>query len=119
MSSSSSRSRRVHSEQFKAEVLAACKQPGASIREIARRHGVHVNLVHKWRGKTLSVVGQPKRVEKTKRDAFIAVPLKAERTTEQLVVQVRRGGTEVVMYWPLSHAKQCMQSLLAVCDDAA
>ena len=40
--------RRTHSPEFKARVLAACRQPGASIAGVALAHGVNTNVVHKW-----------------------------------------------------------------------
>ncbi|MCB1751032.1 MAG: transposase [Gammaproteobacteria bacterium] len=43
------RQRRRHSPRFKAEVLAACTDPGASIASVAQRYQVNANLVHKWR----------------------------------------------------------------------
>ena len=41
--------RRRHSEQFKAQVLAACAEPGASVSAVALSFGVNDNLVHQWR----------------------------------------------------------------------
>lgn len=40
--------RRIHSLEFKAQVLAACQQPGASIAAVALAHGLNSNVVHKW-----------------------------------------------------------------------
>ena len=40
--------RRTHSPEFKAVVLAACRQPGASIAAVALAHGINANVVHKW-----------------------------------------------------------------------
>lgn len=40
--------RRTHSPEFKASVLAACRQPGASIAAVALAHGINTNVVHKW-----------------------------------------------------------------------
>ena len=40
--------RRNHSPEFKAQVLAACRQPGASIAAVALTHGLNSNVVHKW-----------------------------------------------------------------------
>jgi transposase-like protein len=40
--------RRTHSPEFKARVLAACRQPGASIAAVALAHGINANVVHKW-----------------------------------------------------------------------
>ena len=40
--------RRTHSPEFKAQVLAACRQPGASIAAVALAHGLNANVVRKW-----------------------------------------------------------------------
>ena len=40
--------RRTHSAQFKAQVLTACRQPGASVSAVALAHGLNVNVVRKW-----------------------------------------------------------------------
>jgi transposase len=45
---SPSQSRRVHGAAFKAQVLAACREPGASISAVAIAHGLNSNLVRKW-----------------------------------------------------------------------
>jgi transposase len=42
------RRRRAHSVEFKAQVLAQCAQPGASIAAVALANGVNANLVRKW-----------------------------------------------------------------------
>jgi transposase len=44
-----STSRRRHSDELKAKVLAACDVPGASISGVALAHGLNANLVRKWR----------------------------------------------------------------------
>ncbi|TAL17273.1 MAG: transposase, partial [Aquabacterium sp.] len=40
--------RRVHSAEFKAQVLAECEEPEASVAAIALAHGLNVNLLRKW-----------------------------------------------------------------------
>lgn len=40
--------RRTHSPEFKARVLAACRQTSASIAAVALAHGINANVVHKW-----------------------------------------------------------------------
>lgn len=39
---------RRHSAEFKAQVLATCGEPGASVAAIALAHGLNANLVRKW-----------------------------------------------------------------------
>lgn len=40
--------RRVYGAEFKAQVLAECQQPAASVAAVAMAHGLNVNLVRKW-----------------------------------------------------------------------
>ena len=40
--------RRVHSSEFKAQVLAECNQPGASVAAVAIARGLNPNVVRKW-----------------------------------------------------------------------
>ena len=40
--------RRKHSAEFRAEVLQACRQSGASVAAIALRSGLNANVVHRW-----------------------------------------------------------------------
>jgi transposase len=42
-------SRRRHSAELRAKVLAACDEAGASVAAIAHAHDLNANLVHKWR----------------------------------------------------------------------
>lgn len=40
--------RRTHDAQLKVAVIAACREPGASVAAVALAHGLNANLVHKW-----------------------------------------------------------------------
>lgn len=40
--------RREYSKAFKAQLVAACAQPGASVGGVALSHGLHPNMVHRW-----------------------------------------------------------------------
>jgi transposase len=42
--------RRVHAAEFKAKVVAQCREPGASVAAVAMANGVNANLVRKWLG---------------------------------------------------------------------
>ena len=43
------RTRRSYSAQFKAQLVVACQQPGASVAALALEHGMNANLLHRWR----------------------------------------------------------------------
>ena len=90
--------RRRHSEQFKAQVLAACGDPGASISAVALSFGVNANLVHQWRRgrgfKAIQAVA-PAAVSKPAVE-FVALslpppPTAAAAPTEAIRVELKRG----------------------------
>ena len=41
--------RRRYDDEFKAQVLAECEAPGASVAKVAMSHGINTNVVHGWR----------------------------------------------------------------------
>ena len=41
--------RRAYAAEFRARLVAASLAPGAQVRELARRHGVCVSLIYRWR----------------------------------------------------------------------
>ena len=41
--------RRRYSREFKAQVMAECDVPGASVAKVAMSHGINTNVVHGWR----------------------------------------------------------------------
>ena len=42
------RRRRTHSSAFKAEAVAACRKPGASIAAAAMERSINANLLRRW-----------------------------------------------------------------------
>jgi len=42
------RRRRSHSPEFKARIVAACRDPGVSVAGVALDHGLNDNLVRRW-----------------------------------------------------------------------
>lgn len=42
------KARRSYSRQYKADVVAQCLQPGASVSAIALSHGINANVIRKW-----------------------------------------------------------------------
>ena len=44
----SRRTHRTYTREFKAELVAACQVPGASIAAVAGAHGMNANVLHRW-----------------------------------------------------------------------
>ena len=99
MTSEKARIRRRYGAQFKAQVLAECEAPGASVARVAMSHGINDNVVHRWRqlAREAGVVGSP--VAPT----FVPVTLPAAPEAcpaGGVRVELRRGATTVVIVWP-------------------
>ena len=119
-------SRRRHSEELKAQVLAACAEPGASVAAVAQAHELNVNLVHKWRrgcGVPVNNAARPVRSAMTAGAEFIALALPATPvaatatngqpiTTADIRIEWRRGSAAIAVSWPVSAAPQCARWLL-------
>jgi len=120
--------RRVHGAEFKAQVLAECQEPGASVAAVARAHGLNVNLVHKWlvgRGIKRTALAAPRTVccvppagaePAASSLQFIPVDLApaateperaAARGISDIHVELSRGGTQLSVRWPSTEAASC------------
>lgn len=104
MTSEQTARRRRYSKEMKAQVLAECGAPGASVAKVAMSHGINANVVHGWRklargGGEAPVVKPREFVPVVLEEA--AVPRSAERGIE---VEVRRGAVTMKITWPLSVA---------------
>ncbi|MGE3703272.1 MAG: transposase [Hyphomicrobiaceae bacterium] len=102
------RPRRRHSAEFKAAVLAACAQPGASVASVAQAHGVNANLLHRWR-REVADRGHGRRGKGELAEfvpmAIAAAPVVA--APEDIRIELRRGACAVSIAWPTSAATAC------------
>ena len=113
--------RRRHSDEFKAQVLAACAEPGASVSAVALSFGLNDNLVHQWRrGRGCKAMrAMPADSVSPVQPQFVALPLPAPPTTtapscavppaalEAIRVELKRGALLVSVAWPLAASSEC------------
>ncbi len=100
--------RRRHSRALKAEVVAACSEPGASVAAIAMAHGLNANLVHRWRKSAAGRVALPDARQVA--DGFVALTLPTNAVPAKLPdirIELRRGATTVTVNWPMAGAGEC------------
>ena len=104
---STPRTHRTYTAQFKAELVAACGQPGVSIAALAGQHAMNANVLHRWlkehrlSGRHQLAVHGPA--------AFIALQLPApaqQPETREIKVELRRGALSMVVTWPVSAAAE-------------
>jgi len=101
------RTRRIYSDEFKAQVLAECEEPDASVAKVAMSHGINDNVVHRWR--QLVREGRPVAAP-APRSEFVPVALTASGpslSSHDIRVEIRRGVTAITVSWPLSAAAEC------------
>ena len=105
------RKRRRHSEEFRARVVAACRQPGASVAALALAHGLNANLVRRW------IKQSTERLPVTRRsmvnpvvEALTVVPVAIEsaegRSEEAVRIDIRRSGLAVQLAWPATRVAE-------------
>lgn len=112
MTSEKTDTRRRYSMTTKAQVVAECAQPGASVAKIAMAHGINANVVHRWR--KLARGGGAEAAKKT--GEFIALPLTIapasvpptapDPAVPDLQVELRRGAITMSITWPTSAAAE-------------
>jgi transposase len=103
------RRRRVHSAEFKAQVVAACSVPGVSNAGVALAHGINANLARRWvleaerRGGGALVKTSTSAVAA----AFVPVQLPpAQAAPTDIRVELRRGPIAISVSWPCAAASE-------------
>jgi transposase len=99
-----SRKRRRYSSGLKAQILAECDAPGASVAKVAMSHGINANILHGWR--KLARRGEA-AIDVVQRD-FVRVAIapapELPLRHEHIEVELRRGALTMKLAWPMSAA---------------
>jgi transposase-like protein len=106
------RRRRMHSAEFKAEAVAACRKPDASIAACAMERSVNANLLRRWvieaeRGEPKAIVSAPP-APSARPQSFLSVTLpNAPSDDTPIRIEVRRGALTVSVQWPSTATHAC------------
>ena len=114
---STPRTHRTYTAQFKAELVAACGQPGVSIAALAGQHATNANVLHRWlkehqrSGRHQLVAHRLAVAPETACPlaAFIPLQLPApaqQPETREIKVELCRGALSMVVTWPVSAAAE-------------
>ena len=71
----------VYDETAKAELVAACARPGASVSRLARECGVNANQLSRWVREHSQRRQRAVAVSPASREAFVALPIEAATPT--------------------------------------
>jgi transposase len=105
----------LHSDEFKANAVASCMQPGMSMAAVAMANGVNANLLRRWvreaelrcgsdSAGALAAPGSPSGGVAA---AFVPMQLPAKCTVPDIRIELRRGATSVTVTWPTDAAAEC------------
>ena len=109
------RRRRLHSDEFKANAVASCTQPGMSMAAVAMANGVNANLLRRWvreaelrpggdrRDAPVAAIAPPNAAT----PAFVSMQLPARSVAPDIRIELRRGATSVTVTWPADVAAEC------------
>lgn len=111
------RRRRLHSDEFKADAVAVCMQPGVSMAAVAMSRGINANLLRRW---VRLAESQSEQLPSAKRTAPIAaapasppafmalqLPAPTPGSCGDIRIELRRGATAISMTWPTDAAAEC------------
>ena len=98
--------RRQYSAEFKAQLIAACQQPGVSIAAMALANQINSNLLQRW-------VRSYRRKPRPACDAFIPVEVMPAVPASDAVIhlELQRGETVLNVDWPGTQAHVCAELL--------
>ena len=112
------RTHRTNTSQFKAELVAACLQPGVSIAGLAGQHAMNANVLHRWLkghrlgGRHQLAVHSPATAPGAASPLAPFIPLHLPAAAPQphppeIKVELRKGALSMVVTWPVSAAAEC------------
>ena len=116
-----SRIRRRHSDEFKAQVIAACMQPGVSIAAVALANQLNANylrsLVKAYRDQQRSGAPEDNPVDQRSDAGNVAPPTLVPVTfqvpdaqaMDDIQIEIRRQQTVFKIAWPISQSSTCAQ----------
>ena len=110
---STRRTHRTYRHEFKAQLVAACQQPGASIAALAVQHGMNANVLHRWlkehqHNGLHQLTGMPAiATAPSQNPSFIPLALPAAPPVakgQEVRVELRKGSVSMLVTWPLNAA---------------
>ena len=102
MTSENKATRRRYGDECKAQVIAECDVPGASVAKVAMSHGINTNVVHAWR--RLAREAGHRAIAQRQEFVPIRLPQATQQPTPErgIEVELRRGTVMMKITWPPS-----------------
>lgn len=99
-----SRKRRRYTAELKAQIVAECEVPGASVAKVAMAHGINANILHGWR--KLAREAEPQMVRQEFVPVAVAPTAQVHSDERGIELELRRGSVTIKLRWPMSAAAE-------------
>jgi transposase len=106
----------LHSDEFKANAVAACQQTGVSMAAVAMANGINANLLRRWVQASESgamadrapALPAPPRAATKSAAAFVPMQLpEPALAAGDIRIELRRGAMSITASWPVNAAAEC------------
>jgi len=118
----SGRRRGRYRDEFKRQIVTACREPGVSTAAIALANGLNANMVRRWVVEStqrsdcqIAKLPTPLLPDRTN-PAFIPVKLAspAPVSHDDIRIELQHARGAIHIHWPISASSQCAQWLREV-----
>lgn len=101
--------RHTYSADFKASVVAACRQPGVSMAAIALAHQLDANVLRRWVKQQEARSVAPASAARP--PALVPVAVRDVPEADAIRCEIRHRQAVIQVTWPVSQAAACAQWL--------
>ena len=113
-SPSPGRRRGRYTDEFKAQIIAACRQPGVSTSAVALANGINANLVRRWIAQSDESRTEPKSgLNASSPEGFVQIASRAVcrdpvMTSEPcLRLDIRKSDLTITLSLPMGQHSEC------------
>ena len=108
------RRRGRYTDEFKAHIIAACRQPGVSTSAVALANGINANLLRRWIVQSDEFSSQPKsRLNASSPEGFVQIASRAicrdpvVATEPCLRLEIRKSDLAITLSLPMGQHSEC------------
>lgn len=108
------RRRGRYTDEFKAQIIAACRQPGVSTSAVALANGINANLLRRWIVQSDESSSQPKScLNASSPEGFVQIASRAicrdpvVATEPCLRLEIRKSDLAITLSLPMGQHSEC------------
>ena len=108
------RRRGRYTDEFKAQIIAACRQPGVSTSAVALANGINANLLRRWIVQSDEFSSQPKsRLNASSPEGFVQIASRAVFPDPVLApepclrLEIRKSDLAITLSLPMGQHSEC------------